>query len=110
MAMPFEDKSLSCVECGAPFVFTSSEQEFHSQKGFTNEPRRCPVCREKRKRDGGGGRGGGGPKQMHKTVCAGCGAEAEVPFVPRGDKPVYCRACFDKQKGGGGGGGGRGRY
>ena len=102
--MGFEDKTLSCVDCGAPFTFTASEQEFHAQKGFQNEPRRCPECREKRKQDGGGRRGGGGgEKVMHKTTCAGCGAEAEVPFVPRLDKPVYCRACFDKQKGGGGG-------
>jgi hypothetical protein len=43
-----------------------------------------------------------------------------VPFEPRGDRPVYCRDCYNAQKGGGagagrgasrsGGGGGRGRY
>ena len=104
--MGYQDKTLSCVECGGGFTFTASEQEFHAQKGFTNEPRRCPGCREKRKSTGG--RGGGGARALHKTVCAGCGGEAEVPFVPRGDKPVYCRACFDKQKAEGGGGrGGR---
>jgi CxxC-x17-CxxC domain-containing protein len=35
---------------------------------------------------------------MHTTTCSGCGQPAEVPFVPRGDKPVYCRACFQDQR------------
>jgi CxxC-x17-CxxC domain-containing protein len=98
--MPYQDKSLTCADCGGQFLFTASEQEFHHQKGFTNEPRRCASCREKRKREG---RGLLPPSQMHKTTCAGCGGEAEVPFVPRLSKPVYCRACFDRQKSEGGG-------
>ena len=40
-----EDKTLTCCECGNEFVFTASEQEFYAEKGFTNEPRRCPACR-----------------------------------------------------------------
>ncbi len=55
----------------------------------------------------GGGRGqspssGGRPKvtqQRYNTVCAACGAETQVPFVPRGDRPVYCRDCFNARKG-----------
>ncbi|MCE9583698.1 MAG: zinc-ribbon domain containing protein [Planctomycetes bacterium] len=94
----YQDKHLTCGECGVAFVFTAVEQEFHQQKGFANEPRRCVPCREKRKREGRGLLPG---QQMYKTLCAGCGAEAEVPFVPRLQKPVYCRPCFDKNKGGG---------
>ena len=41
-----EDKTLTCCECGQEFVFTASEQEFYAEKGFTNEPRRCPACRQ----------------------------------------------------------------
>ena len=44
-----EDKTLTCCECGNEFVFTASEQEFYEEKGFTNEPRRCPACRQARK-------------------------------------------------------------
>ena len=44
-----EDKTLTCCECGNEFVFTASEQEFYAEKGFTNEPRRCPACRQARK-------------------------------------------------------------
>ena len=31
---------------------------------------------------------------MFKATCSQCGGVAEVPFQPRGDKPVYCRDCF----------------
>ncbi|NCV22581.1 MAG: zinc-binding protein, partial [Chloroflexi bacterium] len=27
--MSFQDKTLTCVSCGAPFVFTAGEQEFY---------------------------------------------------------------------------------
>jgi len=54
-----------------------------------------------RDRDSGGGFRGnfGGPREMHKITCSECGKEAEVPFKPSGDKPVYCRECFFKKKG-----------
>ena len=114
--MTFADKTLTCADCGAPFTFTSGEQEFHASKGFTNEPRRCPNCRAQRRaqRDdyggggrsyggGGGGGGYGGERQMFTATCSSCGQEARVPFEPRGDKPVYCSDCFRSRQGGGGG-------
>ncbi len=48
-----------------------------------------------------GGRGGfrqSGPREMHKATCADCGKETEVPFVPSGDRPVYCQECYQKHK------------
>jgi CxxC-x17-CxxC domain-containing protein len=33
---------------------------------------------------------------MHAAVCAECGGQALVPFLPRNDRPVYCSTCFDK--------------
>ena len=45
----FEDKTLVCRECGAEFVFTASEQQFYADKGFQNEPGRCPACRAARR-------------------------------------------------------------
>ena len=51
---------------------------------------------------GSGGGGGGfrpsGPREMHKATCADCKQETEVPFKPSGDRPVYCRECFQKHK------------
>ena len=43
------DKTLVCSECGNEFVFTEGEQAFYAEKGFTNEPKRCPECRKARK-------------------------------------------------------------
>jgi CxxC-x17-CxxC domain-containing protein len=44
----YNDKNLTCADCGQEFVFTASEQDFYAQRGFT-EPRRCPSCRASRK-------------------------------------------------------------
>ena len=44
-----EDKTLVCKDCNAEFVFTVGEQEFYKEKGFDNEPTRCPDCRKSRK-------------------------------------------------------------
>jgi CxxC-x17-CxxC domain-containing protein len=59
----YNDKNLTCADCGQEFVFTASEQDFYAQRGFT-EPRRCPSCRASRKAarnaDGGGSSYGGG--------------------------------------------------
>ncbi len=120
--MPFTDKTLKCVECGMDFVYAASEQELHQSLGYQNEPKRCTPCREaKRARrpgggggggggggrafgggggrgGGGGGGGGGGFRQYFTAVCAECGKEAQVPFKPRGDKPVYCSDCFSKRR------------
>ena len=90
--MMYEDKTLTCKECGKEFVFTAGEQEFYAEKGFENEPQRCKDCRDKRKASMKA------PREMHKAICAACGAECQVPFVPRDDRPVYCSECFSKMK------------
>ena len=97
--MSFTDINLTCRDCGQPFVFTSGEQEFYQQRGFTNQPVRCPSCRDARKLSGGGaGAGRGGSREMFTAICSQCGKEAQVPFQPRGDKPVYCSACFETKQ------------
>jgi CxxC-x17-CxxC domain-containing protein len=35
-------------------------------------------------------------REMHPVVCAECGADTLVPFLPRGDRPVYCSPCFER--------------
>lgn len=54
--MEYQDRQITCLDCGQPFVFTAGEQEFYSRKGFKEEPKRCKPCREQRKvrRDSGG--------------------------------------------------------
>jgi CxxC-x17-CxxC domain-containing protein len=126
--MSSQDRTLTCRDCGAQFVFTAGEQEFYQSRGLTNEPGRCPDCRAARKqsrggggggysyssssqgftggdsRGGGYGGGGGGydrpRREMYPATCSQCGKETQVPFQPRGDKPVYCSDCFESVRGG----------
>ncbi len=95
--MSFEDKSLQCSDCGATFNFSAEEQEFFQSKGFTNEPKRCPSCRQARKTGRYSG-SGYSPRQMYPVVCARCGQDTEVPFEPRDGRPVYCRDCYNKTR------------
>jgi CxxC-x17-CxxC domain-containing protein len=46
---------------------------------------------------------GRSPLKMYRAVCADCGRNCEVPFMPNGKKPVLCTDCF----GGNGDRGGR---
>ena len=98
--MSFEEKTLQCSECGSTFTFSAEEQEFFQSKGYTNEPKRCPACRQARKAERYGSSGGYGyrPRQMFPAVCAECGKDTEVPFEPREGRPVYCSECYYKIK------------
>jgi CxxC-x17-CxxC domain-containing protein len=92
--MEYEDKTLTCQECGQPFIFSADDQSFHATKGFTNEPKRCASCRQSRRNDRNSGGYGQGPREMHPVVCAECGKDTTVPFRPTEDRPVYCSDCF----------------
>jgi CxxC-x17-CxxC domain-containing protein len=117
------DKTLTCRDCGNTFTFTEGEQDFYAQKGYS-EPSRCPDCRAAKKaarsdsygdsygsygsRGGYSGGYGRSERTMTQVTCANCGKETEVPFVPRGDRPVYCSDCYSTV--GGGGSRSRSRY
>ncbi len=88
----YEDKTLTCKDCGEEFIFTAGEQEFYDSRGFQNEPQRCKVCRDKRKN------AARSPREMFVTNCAQCGKEAKVPFQPSEDRPVYCSECYAAMK------------
>lgn len=91
-----QDRTLKCKDCGNDFVFTAGEQTFYAEKGFENEPARCPECRKTKKQERRGF--GSRPKKLFDAVCAECGQKTQVPFFPKGEKPVYCRDCFIKKK------------
>jgi len=93
--MEYRDKTLTCVECGKPFIFTAGEQLFFAEKNFQHEPKRCKECKATR-----GARGEGGRREKVQTlaVCAGCGKETTVPFKPTQGRPVFCSSCFQQQK------------
>ncbi len=98
--MSFEEKSLTCSDCGATFTFSAEEQELFQSRGYTNEPKRCSPCREARKaqRYGDSSYSYGSRRQMFPAVCAECSKDTEVPFEPREGRPVYCSDCYRKNK------------
>ena len=119
--LSYQDKTITCADCGTPFVFSANDQAFYAERGFAHEPKRCFNCRQNRKASrgsggysgeeragsgsysaassyGGGGSNGGGQRPLHTVVCSNCGGEARVPFVPRGDRPVLCSDCFSQQR------------
>jgi CxxC-x17-CxxC domain-containing protein len=117
------DRTLTCRDCGEQFVFTAGEQQFYTERGYS-EPSRCKACRQQRKAQQGGGGGGyasgggggysgggggysggggyggngGGQRQFYPAVCSECGKDTEVPFQPTPGKPVYCRECFQSRR------------
>ena len=111
--MTYVDRTLNCVDCGVEFIHSAADQEYYQQKGFTSDPKRCASCRAYRRatRDGGsydahalGGPRGyertddRGPREYFAAICTSCGNQAQVPFKPRMDKPVYCSDCFREIK------------
>lgn len=121
--MIYADKPLKCKDCGEDFVFSAGQQQHHAQLGLRNEPKRCPVCRQMNRmrnedrgrrprppralRPGPGAppglapRGPGGPmgpREVFMATCAACGKQTDLPFKPRGDRPVYCRDCFRSKR------------
>lgn len=126
--MPFQEKIITCADCGQQFTHSVADQQRYAQRGLTNDPKRCKPCREKRRQQQGAkaansgrpasdaaaeaprprrqGRGrffpASEPKrrpEFHPATCAGCGRETTVPFKPVEGRPVYCRDCFQKSKG-----------
>ena len=91
----FEDKTLVCRDCGKEFVFSASEQQFFADKGFQNDPTRCHECRAARRNNQNPNRS---ERQYFEVICDGCGKPTQVPFQPRGDRPVYCKECFEAQR------------
>jgi len=95
--MPFEDKELICQDCGQAFIFSASEQEFFSQKNFS-EPRRCRNCRRSRRSQKNGGQPDQADRPSFEVQCADCGQTTTVPFEPKSGRPVYCRDCFEAHR------------
>ena len=101
--MEFQDRSLTCVDCGSDFIWTAGEQLFFADKQFKNEPKRCKACKAKRANRVSAGPSGQGRVET-TTNCSACGKETTVPFRPTQGRPVFCRECFQSRKFAGAGG------
>lgn len=95
--MEFQDKSLTCVDCGGEFVWTAGEQLFFADKQFKNEPKRCKSCKTAR-----ASRPNPGPANRERVetqaTCSACGKDTTVPFRPTQGRPVFCKECFQQRK------------
>jgi CxxC-x17-CxxC domain-containing protein len=128
------DRTLTCRDCGRTFTYTEGEQAFYASRGFSEPTRcpDCRAAKKaarggsdsygdsygnggSRGYSSGGGYGNGGgygdsygggrrERTMTTVICSNCGQETQVPFVPSGNRPVYCSDCYAQM-----GGGGRGR-
>ena len=85
----YQDETLKCDDCGKEFVFTTGEQEFYSEKGLVNKPKRCNDCRQNRRRQN--------RKKLFDAVCSECGIDTKVPFKPINGKEIYCKDCYSKR-------------
>lgn len=56
--------TINCCDCGRTFSVNPAEQNFFKRKGL-NLPKRCPECREKR-------------KKVETRICVDCGAEFTI--------------------------------
>jgi len=87
--MAFQDKTLTCSDCGATFTFSAEDQEFFQSKGYTNEPKRCPECRQARKTERFGSSGGGARRQMFPATCAHVVRCSPLPVPSAARQPKY---------------------
>ena len=101
--MEFQDKVLTCIDCGAEFTFTSGEQLFFHDKQFKNEPKRCKACKSKLvavlsavPSSPGGGHSSN--RVETRAICSECGKDTTVPFRPTQGRPIFCRECFTHRK------------
>jgi len=119
--IPFKPRDARPVYCKECFQKHKPQQSGGSRFGggsrFNRNDRGSSYGRNDRGSRFSGSRNDG-PKEMFDATCADCGKECQIPFKPRGDKPVYCRECFQDHKPeqrsgsryGGGSGGGRSSY
>ena len=101
--MEFQDRMLTCIDCGTQFVFTAGEQLFFHDKQFRNEPKRCKSCKTKRVSvlSAAPPRASfhHGPGKIEtQAVCSQCGKQTTVPFRPTQGRPIFCRDCFRDKK------------
>lgn len=118
--------TIICEQCNSDFDYSTAEREFRELHGLAR-PALCSDCRQRDRQRRNGelmnlymrtdtfdpfligentqagntyrNANGRDVRVMHDAVCAACGSDTRVPFAPRGDRPVYCKDCFNARKG-----------
>ncbi|MBI3972295.1 MAG: translation initiation factor IF-3 [Chloroflexi bacterium] len=86
-ALSYQDRTITCSDCGKPFVFTAGEQAFYAEKGFGTGPKRCKQCRDARRAEREGGvrpSYGGGPSGPRPSTGYGGAPSGPRPAGPGG--------------------------
>lgn len=98
ISMAFEDKNLTCKDCGQKFIWSAGEQQFFAAKGFDRPPVRCLDCRKKKKErmQKGQERPIVAREQWYQIKCKKCGKTSEIPFQPRDPLNILCSQCFEE--------------
>ena len=75
--------------------YSSRTSTSHTEGRPARRPRfgATPYTRSVGARDTRGSRGEA--FQKFDAICSNCGKKCQVPFRPDGEKPVYCKDCFD---------------
>jgi CxxC-x17-CxxC domain-containing protein len=97
------DTPIACIDCREDFIWTAGEQAFFLEKNLLNPPKRCKDCKRAKNRRLAAiemAQATGKPHKIEVNAeCAQCGEKTTVPFYPSQGRPVYCRTCFDANKG-----------
>lgn len=93
-----EDKSILCIDCNEPFIWSVGEQVFFRDKQLQNPPKRCKECKQaknERLAAIAAAQASGIRQRIEVAVnCARCSTPTTVPFYPSQGRPVFCRSCF----------------
>jgi len=98
----YEDKTITCADCGQAFTFTASEQAFYAEKGFSDAPKRCKSCRQARKQQrsssssyGSDSYGGGGSSYGGGGGYSSGGYGGSSSSYDRAPRQMYDAVCAD---------------
>ena len=83
-----EDKLDTLVSKSAALSRMISTERDPGFKTHATVAKKFPIPQDKNPRE----------RKMYKVICAQCKNECEVPFVPRADRPVYCKTCYSNRR------------
>lgn len=89
----FENKKLTCEDCGTEFVWDASEQAFFAKKGFKKIPKRCRACRAKKQKEIEAEKA-----NEREVVCAKCGAKGTIRETLTPEEEALCFDCYLKEQ------------
>lgn len=101
--VPFKPTGAKPVYCRECYQKHKPQDGYKDSRSSDRQSRTKPNYRSSnrsssRYEDRSRTRTDGRSKQLHTVICSKCKKETQVPFKPTGDKPVYCRECFQGKK------------